>query len=109
MMSEENKDKKAEPYCPPEALIQINAEPMSTATIPDLDLVPDPKLIAEGWERRFMADALREEEAIQLYEELGFEVRSEAVRVDELNEVCGDCRLVACNAYTTIYTRKVST
>lgn len=76
---------------------------------PNLDIAPDPEMIANGWQRRFMADDVRKEEAIQLYEELGFEVRSMAVKATELSEICGDCRLVACTAYSTIYTRKRST
>ena len=36
---------------------------------------PDPKLIAEGWERRFIADAKRAQDAIEMYAEMGHEVR----------------------------------
>lgn len=74
--------------------------------IPHLDLAPDPRLTAEGWQRRFMADPIRAREAVCLYSELGFEVRLEAAQPSELSLACGDCRLATCLAYQTIYTRK---
>ena len=93
-----------EPDCPP--LVQIDEEGRGVPTFPDLNLSPDPELITQGWERRFMADPSRAEEATRLYLELGFEVHSEPVKPDELSAVCGDCRLIACKTYETIYTRK---
>jgi hypothetical protein len=74
--------------------------------MPILEFPADEKLLAEGWERRFMADPKRLQEATQLYEELGFEVRAEAIQPNELSEVCGSCRVATCRAYVTIYTRK---
>jgi hypothetical protein len=74
--------------------------------LPSLDFPPNPELVAQGWERRFMADPIRLKEAVQLYEELGYEVHIEAVKPTELSEICGDCRLTTCFAYQTIYTRK---
>jgi hypothetical protein len=73
---------------------------------PHMDLEPDPRLVAEGWQRRFMADPTRIKEALQLYTDLGYEVRLEAVQPAELSLACGDCRLATCRAYQTIYTRK---
>ena len=75
-------------------------------SLPDLDFEPDPKLVAEGWERRFMADADRAKEAEELYESLGFEVLTEAVKPTELSDLCSDCQLVVCRYYVTVYTRK---
>ncbi len=66
----------------------------------------DPKLLAEGWERRFMADAERAREAVQLYEELGYEVRTEAVRTEDVADDCEDCQLLMLLEFQTIYTRK---
>jgi hypothetical protein len=66
----------------------------------------NPRLAAEGWQRRFMADPIRAKEAIQLYTELGFEVHLETIQPSELSPACGDCRLAVCYAYQTIYTRK---
>ncbi len=78
----------------------------SNPALPDLDFPPDPVLTAQGWERRFMADPTRAQEAIQLYTELGFEVHVAEINPSELSELCGDCGLETCRAYTTIYTRK---
>ena len=66
----------------------------------------DPKLLAEGWERRFMADGERAREAVELYEELGYEVRTEAVRSEDVADDCEDCQLLMLLRFQTIYTRK---
>jgi hypothetical protein len=66
----------------------------------------DPELLADGWERRFMADAERAREAVELYEELGYEVRSEAVRAEDVADDCEDCQLLMLLKFQTIYTRK---
>ncbi len=87
-------------------MVQIDSEGLGVQSIPDFDLPPDPELLAQGWERRFMADSMRAEETTRLYEELGFEVRKEPVIASELSDVCSDCGLVACKTYMTIYTRK---
>ncbi len=71
-----------------------------------LHTLPDPKLVAEGWERRFIADPPRAKEAIQLYTELGFEVLAEPVKETELDSDCADCKLVISRLFVTIYTRK---
>jgi hypothetical protein len=68
---------------------------------------PDPDLVAAGWERRFIADAVRAREATALYTSLGFEVHAESLKPTEFGPQCGDCQLVACHMYVTIYTRKV--
>jgi hypothetical protein len=69
-------------------------------------LIPDPELIAEGWERRFITDANRAPELIDLYQELGFEVRSVEVSPAEFNQACKDCGLTTLVPLFTIYTRK---
>jgi hypothetical protein len=67
---------------------------------------PDPNLIAEGWDRRFTADARRAEEAVELYGQLGYEVRTETVRPEELTGECEGCRSPVILEFKTIYTRK---
>ena len=67
-------------------------------------LAPDPALTAKGWERRFIADPRRTQEATELYTELGFEVRAEPLTPEELGDECGDCQLVLMG-FRTIYTR----
>lgn len=68
----------------------------------------DPARIAAGWERRFIADAKRAEEAMQLYAELGYEVCADPVTADQVDSDCEDCRLVMLLRFKTIYTRKRS-
>ena len=66
---------------------------------------PDPKLIAEGWERRFIADAKRAQDAIEMYAEMGHEVRLEPVNTAGLSEACSGC-LIAFAQFRVVYTRK---
>jgi len=66
----------------------------------------DPALLADGWERRFMADGRRAGEAAELYRELGFEVRTEPVRREDVADDCEDCQLLMLLEFQTIYTRK---
>lgn len=67
---------------------------------------PDPALVAEGWERRFITDATRLKEVIDLYAELGYAVRAEPLKVEEFGDDCEGCTLVALLQFKTIYTRK---
>ena len=68
------------------------------------DPPPDP-LIAEGWERRFMAVGPRLEESRALYERLGFLVRLEPPTAQDLREECGDCH-AALQLYRLLYPRR---
>jgi hypothetical protein len=72
----------------------------------DAQLEGDPARLADGWQRRFIADARRAEEAIELYTQLGYEVCADPVRAEELGEECDDCQLLAALQFRTIYTRK---
>lgn len=69
----------------------------------------DPKLIADGWERRFMTDGRRVDEAVATYEELGFEVLAVPVRAEEFKDDCEDCKILMQLRFQTIYTRKKRT
>ena len=104
MMVKQSQNDTSDLICPPS--IQDRDNKRDNNLIPSLDIPADRELLAQGWERRFMADPIREKEVTDLYSELGFEVLSEPVKSSELSEVCGDCRLVACKEFTTIYTRK---
>ncbi len=68
-------------------------------------LAPDPARAAAGWERRFVADGARCEEAMRLYADLGFEVCADPVRPAELGDDCEACQLVILRQFKTIYTR----
>lgn len=70
-------------------------------------LAGDPQRIADGWERRFIADRPRAEEAIELYTGLGYEVCADPVMQEELADDCEDCLLVAQLRFVTIYTRRL--
>ena len=90
----------ADEECPtPPARVEI-------ALSPTLNFPTDPRLEAEGWQRRYMADPNQVEDAVRLYTELGFEVRTETIQPSELSTLCGSCGLATCRAYVTIYTRK---
>ncbi len=89
----------------PIELAQLDA---SLTRVPNLDRPPDPQLVAEGWERRFMTQRGRLAEYTDLYRSLGFDVRAEAVRSDEVDPECNDCRLILFQQIVTIYTRQQS-
>jgi hypothetical protein len=69
----------------------------------------DPARLAAGWERRFIADAARAREAVELYERLGYEVVADPVTAQELDHDCEGCALVRDLGFRTIYTRKQAT
>ncbi len=79
---------------------------MESLLPPNIDFEPNAELIADGWERRFATNPDQMEDTVRLYNELGYEVRSEPISPSELSAACGDCRLVTCQTYVTIYTRK---
>lgn len=66
----------------------------------------DPARIADGWQRRFIADARRAKEATELYERLGYEVCADPVKPEEVGTDCGDCQLLAALQFKVIYTRR---
>ena len=66
----------------------------------------NPARLAEGWERRFLADATRAAEAIALYQALGYETCADPIRREDLTGDCDDCQLVMLLHYRMIYTRR---
>jgi len=78
----------------------------ASRVLSEAQLAPDPARLAAGWERRFIADGQRAEEAIRLYEELGFEVASDPVPREALTGDCTDCQLLMLLQFRTIYTRR---
>jgi len=71
----------------------------------EAQLSPDPARLAAGWERRFIGDGPRVEEAMRLYEELGFEVCADPLQPEALAGECEDCQLLMLLKFKTIYTR----
>ena len=72
----------------------------------EAQLQPDPARLADGWERRFIADGRRAEEMMELYRQLGFEVVADPVRPEQMSDDCEDCKLLMLLEFKTIYTRK---
>jgi len=68
-------------------------------------LSADPARLADGWERRFIADGRRAAEAVELYESLGFEAVADPVKADPHDTDCADCQVVMALQFKTIYTR----
>jgi hypothetical protein len=64
----------------------------------------NPARLAAGWERRFVTDATRAEEAVALYAALGFEVVADPVIPEDLDEGCDSCALAT--LFRTVYTRR---
>jgi len=70
------------------------------------------ELLAEGWERRFVATEPRLKEAVELYESIGFDVLLEPLPTEEEMKGAG-CEEAGCSAcfdvnrerYKIIYTR----
>jgi len=89
--------------------IQTALEHSADRVLSEAQLQPNPALVVEGWERRFTADEQRAKEAMELYSQLGYEVRAEPVSPDELDDDCQDCRAVVSYRFCTIYTRKKTT
>jgi len=64
------------------------------------------QLTAEGWIKQFTTDEPRLSEAVEEYQELGFEVLLEPIDPREMTEECTTCLMSACDRYKTIYTRR---
>lgn len=62
------------------------------------------RLLAAGWQRCFIADEPRLSEAVELYRELGLEVRLLPVPLDDAG--CTECMRADPARYRVIYTRR---
>ncbi len=67
-----------------------------------------PKLLAEAWQRRFMTDPERARQAVELYNAMGFEVKTQKSSPEDFGPDCDDCGKTACRDYLMIYTRRVA-
>lgn len=84
----------------------VAGPPQGCPSPPDGPPRGEPALTAAGWRPRFLADAERTEEAVRLYESLGFETLARPLTPESLGALCGECQVVACQRYTLIYTRR---
>lgn len=73
---------------------------------PEYAIPADPKLIARGWVRRYLADPDRAKEAAELYSSLGYEVKAQKLSPEDFGAMCGDCSSTICDSYVMIYTRE---
>lgn len=62
------------------------------------------ELLARGWQRCFIADEPRLSEAVETYEELGFEVTLLPVPLDDGD--CTECMRQQPERFKVIYTRR---
>ncbi len=92
---------------PPDVIkpLSMLVEREARRVLSEAQLEPDPARIAAGWERRFITDAARSKEMLELYRQLGYEVCADPVRPEELLDDCQGCAVVAESQFVTIYTR----
>jgi len=64
------------------------------------------ELESEGWERRSVLDEPRLSEAVELYEQLGFEVKQVPLDPENMPEGCTACYKQNIDKYRIIYVRK---
>lgn len=69
----------------------------------------DRRLLREGWTPRFLADAARAAEALEIYRGMGLEERAESPSPGDFGEDCAGCAHTACRTYLMIYTRPQGT
>ena len=72
----------------------------------EASIAADPKLLAEGWVRRHLADPARAQESIELYTSMGYEVKTLKLTPSDLGPLCGLCALDVCKSCVLIYTRR---
>ena len=63
------------------------------------------RLKAEGWTRRTVAAEPRLSEMVELYEDLGFEIRLETFDAEEEDTGCGVCFSEDRERFKVVYTR----
>ena len=64
------------------------------------------KLEKEGWIKRTTIGEPRLSEVVELYKSLGYDVRVEPVKLDELDEECKRCYENEADEAKTVYVRK---
>ena len=71
----------------------------------DTGVTAEKQLIAGGWTKQFNTDEPRLSEAVEMYEQMGLEVRLGPVVLDPDSEACQVCFEQDCHRYQTIWTR----
>ena len=70
-------------------------------------MTAEEELIKDGWEKRAIFDDPRLTEIVEQYEEIGFEVHLEPIRIED-KDGCTDCMQQNPDRFKIIYTRKKS-
>jgi len=86
--------------------LRIIGQNETPRVLSDEHIAADPERIADGWERRFIANGPRAEEMMRLYRELGFEVVADPVQAGHAGDDCEDCQVVIASQFKMIYTRR---
>ena len=68
-----------------------------------VDLKSDDALIKEGWERRSILDEPRLSEVVQLYKDLGLEVKVVDLTPEMVAEGCDTCLVGGLERYKVVY------
>ena len=71
-------------------------------------MTSEEELARHGWEKQITLDEPRLSDVVEMYEEIGCEVRLEPFNPDE-ETGCIACMKIASDKHKTIYTRKKST
>lgn len=87
------------------ASLRYIVEAEAKRVLSEAQIEADPARIADGWERRFIADGPRAAEMIALYEELGYEVVADPITPEQMDDECVDCAVLIQLAFKMIYTR----
>ena len=65
----------------------------------------DDALIAQGWERRSILDEPRLSEVVEMYKDMGLEVKVVELKPEMIEEGCGTCLVAGLERYKVVYTR----
>ena len=79
--------------------------PIRKERLAEKQMTQEKELLARGWTRQFNAEEPRLSEAVEMYEQIGLEVRLEPVVIDPDSEACQMCFEQDCDRYKTIWTR----
>jgi hypothetical protein len=70
-----------------------------------VELKGDDALIEEGWERRSILDEPRLSEVVQLYRDMGLEVKVVDLTPEMIEEGCDTCLVGGLENYKVVYTK----
>jgi hypothetical protein len=104
-VTEEGGRPRRNPSSNPEPPLASIVREEALRSLAQSQIADDPSRLAGGWERRFVIEARRVAEYVELYASLGFEVCVDPVRREQVADECDDCRIALLMQFQTIYTR----